>query len=59
MELNNACAAALTGNSAGIAEKLAIFAQSQDYFELTKQNQMANPWISTKEYVELKISDAV
>lgn len=38
MELNNACAAALTGNSAGIAEKLAIFAQSQDYFELTKQN---------------------
>lgn len=38
MELNNACAAALTGNSAGIAEKLAIFAQGQDYFELTKKN---------------------
>lgn len=37
MELNNACAAALTGNTAGIAEKLAVFSQNKDFFDIQKQ----------------------
>lgn len=44
MQLNQACAAALTGNSAGIAEKLAIYAQGEGEYNAFNKEYLLNPW---------------
>ena len=44
MQLNQACAAALTGNSAGVAEKLAIYAQGEGEYNAFNKEYLLNPW---------------